>query len=184
MEFCKAELEKKYRGKFDDDFAEFLQATQSSIGVPTYDHLEETLHHLQTENSKLRSRLSSKDSKGVVGFGNVSTMEFLPAQGQGVPSGGGAPLGMEMRAIRGRVENINLFEQRREAQRKGINRIPEQKRIEILKDVGGVSEDSLQEEALMLDHLQRKRMESVASPTDNPLPDYQRDLYRKMLNNS
>jgi hypothetical protein len=128
------------------------------------------------------SNNNNNGSNGVVGFSHVSTIEFLPSHGQGVPSGGAAPLGMEMRPFHRNVESIINFEQRRENSRRGVTRISEAERIHILRDVGQVSEDSLVEEAQLLEQINRQRIESIASPTENPLPEQQRDMYRRMLN--
>jgi len=116
-----------------------------------------------------------------VGFSSVSTREFLPRQGQGVPSGGAAPLGMEMTPIRENSESLIIYERRREHERKGVSRIPEEERVQILK-AQGVSDDSLTIEAKNLDQLNWNRLQSISSPTENPLPEHQREMYRKILN--
>lgn len=65
--------------------------------------------------------------------------------------------------------NIIRYERRREAERKGVMRVPEEQRKVILME-NGTSEESLEEEARSLNKINWGRLESMASPTENPLP--------------
>eukprot|EP01113_Clastostelium_recurvatum_P027081 TRINITY_DN3261_c0_g1_i1.p1 TRINITY_DN3261_c0_g1~~TRINITY_DN3261_c0_g1_i1.p1 ORF type:complete len:845 (-),score=249.62 TRINITY_DN3261_c0_g1_i1:56-2590(-) len=149
------------------------------------------LTKLQSENLKLRRKL--KDSgmemtdpmgqqmKAGVGFGVVKVREFVPQQGLGVPSVGAAPLGLGFGHAQDEIqEDIDGFERRREQERKGVQRIPEEMRKQMLLEAG-VPESTLEEEARNLNMLNWGRMESIASPTENPLPEHQRKIYRKFL---
>lgn len=83
--------------------------------------------------------------------------------------------------IREKYETLSTFEKRRENERRGVNRIPEEERISILKS-NGVTDESIVEEARSLDEINWNRIQSIASPTENPLPETQREMYRRFLN--
>jgi len=153
------------------------------------EHLQGEVTKLQSDNLKLRRKL--KDSgvdvmEGIqkgnnVGFAFVKTREFAPAQGLGVPSVGSAPLGLGVAAGQEDTEEaLDGYEKRREVERKGVTRISEEDRKNILLE-SGTSEESLNEEARQLNLLNWGRLESMASPTDNPLPENQRQQFRKFL---
>jgi hypothetical protein len=72
---------------------------------------------------------------------------------------------MDMNPIRENIEHISQFEKRRESERRGVARIPEDERIQILRSQG-ISDESLSEEARMLDELNWNRLQSIASPTE------------------
>lgn len=85
-----AELKSGITGKVNTSM-DFLQPVEKE----TIERLQENVTVLQTENLKLRRKLkdSGIDSMDVqksmsVKFDSVITREFLPNQGQGVPSGG------------------------------------------------------------------------------------------------
>jgi hypothetical protein len=152
------------------------------------EHLQGEVTKLQSDNLKLRRRLKDNglDAMEVqkannVGFGFVKTREFTPAQGLGVPSMGSAPLGLGFSSTQEDTEELlEGYEKRREVERKGVSRIPEDERKNILMD-SGTSEESLEEEARQLNLLNWGRLESMASPTENPLPEHQRQQFRKFL---
>lgn len=87
---------------------------------------------------------------------------------------------MELVSHRENSEPLDAFEKRRETQRKGVSRIPEEERIRILRE-NGVTEESIHEEARNLDMLNYYRLQSIASPTENPLPESQREMYRRAI---
>jgi len=87
---------------------------------------------------------------------------------------------MEMHPFREDSEQLVNFEKRRESERRGVSRIPEEERIQILK-AQGISDESITEEAKLIDEINWNRLQSIASPTENPLPENQRELYRKIL---
>jgi hypothetical protein len=163
---------------------------EEDIGISRFmvEHLQGELTKLQSDNLKLRRKL--KDSgvemseiqpKGNVGFAFVKTREFTPAQGLGVPSTGAAPLGLAFSPLAEDTEELlDGYERRREAERKGVMRVPEEQRKVILME-NGTSEESLEEEARSLNKINWGRLESMASPTDNPLPEQQRQVFRKYL---
>lgn len=163
---------------------------EEDIGISRFmvEHLQGELTKLQSDNLKLRRKL--KDSgveltegiaKGNVGFAFVKTREFMPAQGLGVPSTGAAPLGLGFSPLTEDTEELlDGYERRREAERKGVMRVPEEQRKVILME-NGTSEESLEEEARTLNKLNWGRLESMASPTENPLPEQQRQVFRKYL---
>jgi hypothetical protein len=135
---------------------------------------------LEQENSKLRQQLrelgyeqpmdiatEDNDFKSI-SFGSVSTRTYNVEQGQGIPSVGVAPLGIGNIVLKESTENIELYENRRINERKGVNRIPEQERIQILKS-GHISDDSIEIEGKQLQDIVRSRILSVSSPTSNPL---------------
>eukprot|EP01112_Ceratiomyxa_fruticulosa_P007534 TRINITY_DN195_c1_g1_i1.p1 TRINITY_DN195_c1_g1~~TRINITY_DN195_c1_g1_i1.p1 ORF type:complete len:897 (+),score=204.07 TRINITY_DN195_c1_g1_i1:314-3004(+) len=164
-------------GLEDDSFRTFAPEMQGEITK------------LQSENLKLRRRL--KDSgidlmegvqKSGVGFSVVKVREFVPQQGLGVPSMGAAPIGIGFGqpAHDDVQEDLEGYERRRENERKGVQRIPEDVRKQMLMDAG-VPESTIDEDTRQLNMINWGRMESVASPTDNPLPEHQRMLYRKFL---
>lgn len=132
---------------------------------------------LQSDNLRLRRKLKDNgvdvmeaQKTASVGFGFVKTREFTPAQGLGVPSVGSAPLGLGFSAAQDDTEELlDGYEKRREVERKGVSRIPEEERKNILME-SGTSEESLEEEARQLNLLNWGRLESMASPTENPLP--------------
>jgi hypothetical protein len=62
-----------------------------------------------------------------------------------------------------------MYENRRQNERKGVSRISEQDRIQILKS-GHISDDSIEIEGRKLQDIIRSRLLSVTSPTSNPLP--------------
>ena len=103
-----------------------------------------------------------------ISFGNVSTRTYNIEQGSGIPSVGVAPLGIGNIVLKESTENIETFENRRQYERKGVNRIPEQERIQILKS-GHISDDSIEIEGKQLQDIIRSRILSVSSPTSNPL---------------
>eukprot|EP01119_Soliformovum_irregulare_P010138 TRINITY_DN2472_c0_g3_i1.p1 TRINITY_DN2472_c0_g3~~TRINITY_DN2472_c0_g3_i1.p1 ORF type:complete len:672 (-),score=204.25 TRINITY_DN2472_c0_g3_i1:24-2039(-) len=165
--------------------------SQLENGTPSKEiseNLQSSVTNLQAENLKLRRKLKDLggDSMEVqkansVGFSTVNTRTFLPQQGQGVPSGGSvAPLGMDMITYREHSEPINTFEFRREAERRGVNRVPEDQRIFILKS-RGITDEELASEAQSLREINWSRLQSIGSPTENPLPEQQREMYRRLL---
>eukprot|EP01116_Phalansterium_solitarium_P003899 TRINITY_DN14736_c0_g1_i1.p1 TRINITY_DN14736_c0_g1~~TRINITY_DN14736_c0_g1_i1.p1 ORF type:complete len:616 (+),score=156.43 TRINITY_DN14736_c0_g1_i1:213-2060(+) len=182
------ELRLQYGGGSNGAMLVDASGSHAALDPESVARLQENVTKMQTENLKLRRRLKEAGIElmdGVkqynkVAFGVVNTREFLPQQGQGVPSGGAAPLGMDMRPFREASEPLTMFEKRREQERRGVSRIPEEQRKEILKD-SGVSDESMDEEARYLEQLNWNRLQSIASPTENPLPEHQRDLYRKIL---
>mmetsp|Transcript_6104 Transcript_6104/g.8528 ORF Transcript_6104/g.8528 Transcript_6104/m.8528 type:complete len:107 (+) Transcript_6104:229-549(+) len=93
---------------------------------------------------------------------------------------GSASLGLDMVPVVQYTTDLSTFERARETQRKGVNRIPEADRIRILKQ-HGIGEETLADESVQLDKIQTSRMLSIISPTDNPLPPEQRELYRNFL---
>lgn len=167
-----------------------MGAAEEDMGVSRFmvERLQGEVTKLQSDNLKLRRKL--KDSgveitegapKGNVGFAFVKTREFTPAQGLGVPSTGAAPLGLAFSPLSEDTEELlDGYERRREAERKGVLRIPEDQRKAILMD-NGTSEESLEEEARTLNKINWGRLESMASPTENPLPEQQRQVFRKYL---
>lgn len=168
-----------------------MGANEEDMGISRFmvERLQGEVTKLQSDNLKLRRKL--KDSgvdlsegapqKGNVGFAFVKTREFTPAQGLGVPSTGAAPLGLAFSPLNEDTEELlDGYERRREAERKGVLRIPEEQRKAILMD-SGTSEESLEEEARTLNKINWGRLESMASPTENPLPEQQRQVFRKYL---
>jgi len=164
---------------------------EDDMGISRFmvERLQGEVTKLQSDNLKLRRKL--KDSgvdiseggqqKGNVGFAFVKTREFTPAQGLGVPSTGAAPLGLGFSPLNEDTEELlDGYERRREAERKGVLRIPEDQRKAILID-HGATEESLEEEARNLNKINWGRLESMASPTENPLPEQQRQVFRKFL---
>jgi len=152
------------------------------------EHLQGEVTKLQSDNLKLRRRLKDNgldamDTQKVnnVGFAFVKTREFIAAQGLGVPSVGSAPLGLGFTPTQEDTEELlEGYEKRRETERKGVSRIPEEERKSILLE-SGASEESLEEGARQLNLLNWGRLESMASPTENPLPEHQRQHFRKFL---
>lgn len=168
-----------------------MGAAEDDMGVSRFmvERLQGEVTKLQSDNLKLRRKL--KDSgvditegaqqKGNVGFAFVKTREFTPAQGLGVPSTGAAPLGLAFSPLNEDTEELlDGYERRREAERKGVLRIPEEQRKAILME-NGATEESLEEEARNLNKINWGRLESMASPTENPLPEQQRQVFRKFL---
>lgn len=163
---------------------------EEDVGISRFmvEHLQGELTKLQSDNLKLRRKLKDYGvdmtdvaPKGNVGFAFVKTREFTPAQGLGVPSTGAAPLGLGFSPLTEDTEELlDGYERRREAERKGVMRVPEDQRKVILME-NGATEESLEEEARSLNKINWGRLESMASPTDNPLPEQQRQVFRKYL---
>jgi len=110
----------------------------------------------------------------------VKVREFVPQQGMGVPSMGAAPLGLGFGIHEDTQEDLDGYERRREQERKGVQRIPEELRKQMLLEAG-VPVSVIEDEARQLNMLNWGRLESMASPTENPLPEHQRQLYRSYL---
>lgn len=72
---------------------------------------------------------------------------------------------MSLLPIRENLESLTAFEERRETERKGVLKIPENERIQILKSQG-VTDDLINEEARNLDNLNWHRLQSISSPTE------------------
>eukprot|EP01117_Protostelium_nocturnum_P000899 TRINITY_DN11239_c0_g1_i2.p1 TRINITY_DN11239_c0_g1~~TRINITY_DN11239_c0_g1_i2.p1 ORF type:complete len:337 (+),score=91.44 TRINITY_DN11239_c0_g1_i2:43-1053(+) len=166
-------------------------STQSGMDVvlTREEELQSNITNLQSENLKLKKKLKElvpEEMEGIqknngVAFGTVSVVEFLPAQGQGIPHEGAASLGMGMKPVHQFSQPLSTFEKKRESEKKGVNRIPEDTRIQILKSEG-ISDESILEEAKDMQQLRWNRWQSAASPTyDNPFPESQREVYKKML---
>ncbi|PRP74847.1 hypothetical protein PROFUN_09547 [Planoprotostelium fungivorum] len=169
-----------------------LKGNTSNLNVSVEEDRLQTMQgqltQLQTENLKLRRKLKDNPSevmmdttnKGGVAFGMVSVVEYQPQQGQGAqPSIGAAPLGMGMRPVNEMVESINTFERRRETERRGVVRVPEEARIQILRQQG-VTDEALIEEARDVEQVRWNRMQSTASPTYNGIPENHREQMRKI----
>lgn len=120
----------------------------------------------------------TKTQNRIVQFGTINTTEFTQdLSTTSVPTSGIAPLGLSGTAIHSYSEPVSVYEQRRLKERKGVSRIPEQQRIQTLQENGiPLSEINLGSQELKQVNLHR--IESLASPTDNPLHPSQRDLYK------
>eukprot|EP00727_Mastigamoeba_balamuthi_P010688 m51a1_g6241 hypothetical protein (695) ;mRNA; f:10946-14108 len=105
-----------------------------------------------------------------VGWGTVETVEFETAHSvSSVPSAGVAPVGLGERQVCVTKERVEGYERRREPERKGVSRIPEEQRREILMRAG-VPDSVIEEESRVIDRIAKSRLESLSSPTENPLP--------------
>lgn len=82
---------------------------------------------------------------------------------------GAAPLGLGSDLVSETRERIEGFERRREVERKGVTRVPEPVRQGLLEDVG-IQNTALQQEREELERIVTNRLQSLSSPTENPLP--------------
>jgi hypothetical protein len=100
----------------------------------------------------------------------VELREYEATQSRdSVPSTGVAPLGLGDSPISTKVERVEAFERRREDERKGVQKVPEEQRREMLMKAG-VPPTAIESEATVLAHINWSRIQSLASPTENPLP--------------
>jgi len=137
------------------------------------------------ENKQIEKRSSFEhyhhnyllDQKKKVDFDVVKTREFSVGIGHGVPSVGFAPIGID-ELKQETSEPVQDFEKRREHQRKGILRIPENERRNLLKD-NNVTDMELNEDAKEILAINQNRLASLSSPTNNPLNENERLKYKK-----